>query len=93
MIPAVGIIAILTSELLRAGTSVVLQWTSEHFGVLIGSLLLSITGLRYLARPEEMLRQTFRDRPEVPERESAVLIARLIGIGLIAMGFILLRGL
>ncbi len=91
LFPAVGIIAILATELVRAGVNRVWAWLSARLGaVALGSFMV-ITGLRLMVQPEKMLRELIRENPEVLEHRSTMVIARAVGTVLFGIGAVALK--
>jgi hypothetical protein len=93
LFPGVAIVVILVTALSRAGVARVESWVIGNLGMLIGSLFFMLIGFLLLVQPEKMLLWTIRDHPELAGNKAATVIARLIGIGLLTMGGVMLANL
>jgi len=60
LFPAIAIIVILATALVKPGLSRVETWVIGNSGMLFGPLLFSIIGLLHLVQPEKMLGRTIR---------------------------------
>jgi hypothetical protein len=93
LFPGVAIVVILVTALSRAGVARFESWVIGNLGMLIGSLFFMLIGFLLLVQPEKMLLWTIRDHPELAGNKAATVIARLIGIGLLTMGGVMLANL
>jgi len=57
----------------------------DKSGMIYYSVLLGIVGVLFAAQPARMLRWTIRNHPELADNQGVLIIARLIGVGLLAM--------
>jgi hypothetical protein len=60
------------------------MWPDKS-GMIYYSALLGIIRVLFAAQPGRMLRWTIRNHPDVADNQGALVIARLIGVGLLAM--------
>ncbi len=88
--PVAGIFAILATALSKRGVLGIQTWVTTNFGMLLVSLCLSLVGTLVAVQPERMLRWTIREHPDLAREKSVIRMARLIGIGLVGLGLIIL---
>jgi hypothetical protein len=92
LFPAGGMTAILVSALAKSGASRLETWLANNFGMLFFSLCCAVVGLLLLLQPARMIRWTIRDRRELADDKSAVLVMRFLGVCSLGMGYMILRG-
>jgi hypothetical protein len=93
LFPGVAAIVILVIALTRAGLSRPADWSIENFGTLFWPVCAIAIGVPSLLRPEQILRRTLRDNPELADNSFVVLITRFIGAGFLFVGFSILATL
>jgi hypothetical protein len=93
LFPAVGIIMILAMELARAGVMLVRTWIQMNLALLFWSTCFLVVGALLLVRPEQMLRWTVRHAPQIAGDKPVQLVARLIGVGFLAIALMMLKRL
>lgn len=91
LLPAVGMIAILATELVRTGVGRVWGWLSARLGAVALCSFMMITGLLLVVQPEKMFRELIRQNPELLEHRSTMVIARAVGTVLFGIGALLLK--
>ena|SRR5258707_925909 len=87
-----GMTAILATALTRSGVSRLQTWLANNFDMLFFSLCFAVVGLLLLLQPARMIRWTIRDRPELADNKSAVLVMRFLGVWSLGMGYMMLAG-
>lgn len=89
--PVAVIFAILATALSKRGVLGIQTWITTNFGMLLVSLCLSLVGTLIAVQPERMLRWTIREYPDLAREKSVIRMARLIGMGLVGLGLIILQ--
>jgi hypothetical protein len=91
LFPGVGILLVLVSALRKDNAAVYARtWMTDHAGMIFFACSFVIMGFLWALRPAAMLRWTIRTHPELASSSSAIAVARLIGVGHIAFGFLIL---
>ncbi len=93
LFPGVAAIAILVIAVSRAGLTRPADWVIGNFGTLLWPICAIVVGVPTLLRPEQMLRRTLRDKPELADNSFVVLITRFIAAGFLFVGFTILATL
>jgi len=91
--PAVAIAVILAVALKKAGVKRVQIWVMGNFGMIFWSLYFLLMGFLFAVQPEKMMRWMMRANPQLVDNRSIVIVARLVGVGLMGMGLVFLAKL
>jgi hypothetical protein len=89
----VAIAVILAVALKKAGVKRVQIWVMGNFGMIFWSLYFLLMGFLFAVQPEKMMRWMMRANPQLVDNRSIVIVARLVGVGLMGMGLVFLAKL
>jgi magnesium-transporting ATPase (P-type) len=93
LFPGVAAVIILAITLFRVGISRLVDWVIGNFGTLFWPLCAIALGIPTLLRPEQTLRRTLPQNPELVNDNFVVLITRFIAAGFVLVGFAILATL
>ncbi len=93
LFPAVAMTVILATALSKSGVNRVRSYLIGNLGMILWSLFFLLIGLLLVVQPQKMLRWTLRANPELEDKKSAVVITRLIGVGIVGVGAVILARL
>lgn len=87
LFPGAAALIIIAMLVRRQGVGRVETWLADNLGMVLGSSVFVALGLLHLFEPERMLRWTIQTHPELSRNGFVVFTTRVIGIGLLFLGF------